>query len=277
MQEIKLENIIIGRVEPHIYAFTTGTVPNYLKVGDTYRPVSLRLNEWKEHFPDLEKKYEEIAKVNDNVYFRDYAVHQYLENDKSYTRLTKANLPNGVYYSKEFFNNATEQDVAEAIEDINADYKNNNGKYQFYNAETQLPETFTYARTETYKPRPNQQETIDRFNQARAKGRTNLLMYAVMRFGKSFTSMCCAVEMKARIVVIVSAKADVKSEWKKTVESHIKFENYTFIDSNDLHNESAIKEVIKKGKSVAVFLTLQDLQGDEIKEKHKEVFENEID
>lgn len=277
MQEIKLENIIIGRVEPHIYAFTTGTVPNYLKVGDTYRPVSLRLNEWKEHFPDLEKKYEEIAKVNDNVYFRDYAVHQYLENDKSYTRLTKANLPNGVYYSKEFFNNATEQDVAEAIEDINADYKNNNGKYQFYNAETQLPETFTYARTETYKPRPNQQETIDRFNQARAKGRTNLLMYAVMRFGKSFTSMCCAVEMKARIVVIVSAKADVKSEWKKTVESHIKFENYTFIDSNNLHNESAIKEVIKKGKSVAVFLTLQDLQGDEIKEKHKEVFENEID
>lgn len=277
MQEIKLENIIIGRVEPHIYAFTTGTVPNYLKVGDTYRPVSLRLDEWKEHFPDLEKKYEEIAKVNDNVYFRDYAVHQYLENDKSYTRLTKANLPNGVYYSKEFFNNATEQDVAEAIEDINADYKNNNGKYQFYNAETQLPETFTYARTETYKPRPNQQETIDRFNQARAKGRTNLLMYAVMRFGKSFTSMCCAVEMKARIVVIVSAKADVKNEWKKTVESHIKFENYTFIDSNDLHNENAIKEVIKKGKSVAVFLTLQDLQGDEIKEKHREVFENEID
>ena len=62
MQEIKLENIIIGRVEPHIYAFTTGTVPNYLKVGDTYRPVSLRLNEWKEHFPDLEKKYENIQK-----------------------------------------------------------------------------------------------------------------------------------------------------------------------------------------------------------------------
>ena len=111
-----------------------------------------------------------------------------------------------------------------------------------------MPETFTYARTETYKPRPNQQETIDRFNQARAKGRTNLLMYAVMRFGKSFTSMCCAVEMKARIVVIVSAKADVKNEWKKTVESHIKFENYTFIDSNDLHNENAIKEILQQGK-----------------------------
>ena len=29
-----LEELIIGRVEPHIYAFTTETIPNYLKVGD---------------------------------------------------------------------------------------------------------------------------------------------------------------------------------------------------------------------------------------------------
>ena len=30
-----IDNIIIGRVEPYIYAFTTNTVPNYLKIGDT--------------------------------------------------------------------------------------------------------------------------------------------------------------------------------------------------------------------------------------------------
>jgi len=30
-----LDEIIIGRVEPHIYAFSTETIPNYLKVGDT--------------------------------------------------------------------------------------------------------------------------------------------------------------------------------------------------------------------------------------------------
>ena len=34
-------------------------------------------------------------------------------------------------------------------------------------------------------------------------------MYAVMRFGKSFTSMCCAVANNAKLVVVVSAKADV--------------------------------------------------------------------
>ena len=82
--------------------------------------------------------------------------------------------------------------------------------------------------------RPNQQKTVDNFQEALNKGRTNLLMYAVMRFGKSFTSMCCAVEMGAKLVVVVSAKADVKEEWKKTAESHIKFDGYCFLDSTSL-------------------------------------------
>lgn len=58
---IDLENIeliselITGRVKPHIYAFTTNTIPNYLKVGDTYRALAVRLNEWRRHFPDLQQ------------------------------------------------------------------------------------------------------------------------------------------------------------------------------------------------------------------------------
>ena len=27
-----LDDLLVGRVEPHIYAFSTNTVPNYLKV-----------------------------------------------------------------------------------------------------------------------------------------------------------------------------------------------------------------------------------------------------
>ena len=50
-----LDELIFGRVEPHIYAFSTETVPNYLKVGDTYRPLEMRLDEWRKHFPNLEK------------------------------------------------------------------------------------------------------------------------------------------------------------------------------------------------------------------------------
>ena len=126
-----LENIIVGRVDPHIYAFETGTVPNYLKVGDTYRPVSVRLNEWKEYFPDLEKQYEGKAKVDSDVYFRDFAVHNFLESEKKRIRLQQEDVPTGVYYSKEFFKKATAHDIIEAIEDITKDYQQNGGKYQF--------------------------------------------------------------------------------------------------------------------------------------------------
>ena len=74
----KIDSIIFCRVEPYIYAFETNTVPNFLKVGDTYRPVNVRLAEWKKIYSDLEKKYEHIAKVDENTYFRDYSVHDFL-------------------------------------------------------------------------------------------------------------------------------------------------------------------------------------------------------
>ena len=103
-------------------------------------------------------------------------------------------------------------------------------------------------------------------------------MYAVMRFGKSFTSMCCANAMDAKIVVIVSGKADVKEEWKKTVEKIANFDGFVFLDGDLLlRDENIIKSNLEGNKKVAIFLTLQDLQGDEIKDKHKEVFDSQID
>lgn len=274
-----IEELIIGRVEPHIYAFTTETIPNYLKVGDTYRPVETRLNEWRKHFPELQKKFQEVAKVDEETFFRDFAVHKYLENEIQKSRLLPDTLKTIPYYSNEFFKDATPNDLDDAIIDIKDSHKNNDTKYQLYEFEdNRIPIVHTYNRTETYQPRPNQQETIDRFKVALSKGRRNLLMYAVMRFGKSFTSMCCAIEMNAKIVLIVSAKADVREEWKITVESHKKFDGFTFLDSNSLlQSDTIIKEKTEANEKVALFLTLQDLQGDEIKTKHKEVFENQID
>lgn len=274
-----LDDLIIGRVEPQIYAFTTETIPNYLKVGDTYRPIEMRLNEWRKYFPNLEKKFGNVAKVDEETFFRDYAVHFFLENELKRSRL-KPNALKGIpYYSNEFFENATEEDLQEAIEDIKSGHQNNESKYQYYRFdESHIPITHTYTRIEEYPLRPNQQKTVDNFREALNKGRTNLLMYAVMRFGKSFTSMCCAVEMGAKLVVVVSAKADVKEEWKKTVESHIKFDGYCFLDSTSLlTSDTIITEKQKANEKIVLFLTLQDLQGDEIKSKHKEVFENQID
>ncbi len=277
-----LDNLITGRVEPHIYAFTTNTIPNYLKVGDTYRPVSKRLSEWREYFPNLEQKFEGSAKITDDVYFRDFAVHYFLESEKRRIRLEPTDLPEGVYYSREFFREATVGDVEEAITDINDDYHSKTGRYHYYDAKTQLPTTEKYASAGMWFPRPNQQATIDAFKRAVANGRTHLLMYAVMRFGKSFTSMCCAKEMGAKLVVVVSAKADVRDEWRKTVESAENFRNdYEFFSSADLENNySIVTDTLDHPtdpKKVVVFLTLQDLQGENIKYKHAQIFGRKID
>ena len=273
-----LDKIITGRVEPYIYAFSTNTIPNYLKVGDTYRSVYVRLEEWRKYFPELKKEFEQIAKVDDNSYFRDFSVHSFLENKKNRQRLKITDVPVGTYYSKEFFKNATRDELVEAIEDIKHDYFKKLNKYSFYNAETLKVDTYRYPRTEIYEPRPNQAETIQKFKQAVANGRTNLLMYAVMRFGKSFTSMCCAVENNAKLVVIVSAKADVQNEWKNTIESHVKFVEYEFYNSISLQaNPHIITERLSHNKKVVLFLTLQDLSTENIKEKHQDIFGKDID
>ncbi|WP_455100204.1 Eco57I restriction-modification methylase domain-containing protein [Parvimonas micra] len=273
-----LDRIIIGRVEPHIYAFTTNTVPNYLKVGDTYRPVSKRLNEWREFFPELEKQYENKAIIDEETYFRDYAIHQYLENDLNKQRLKPDDLEDGIYYSREFFKDIQIMEIDNAIEDIKENYQANSSKYEYYSSKNRLPQTYHYQRGGNWDLRPNQEAAVDNFIQAVNNGRKNLLMYAVMRFGKSFTSLCCALKMKAKTVLVVSAKADVKDEWKKTVESAGNFFEYVFIESADLlTNENVISEKHFEGKKTIIFLTLQDLQGDNIKDKHKAVFGEQID
>ena len=82
-----LDGLIVGRVEPHIYAFSTETVPNYLKVGDTARGVRVRLDEWRKIFPNLIQQYVHSAQINNETIFRDFAVHTFLEQEKGRRRL----------------------------------------------------------------------------------------------------------------------------------------------------------------------------------------------
>ncbi|MBQ3468041.1 Eco57I restriction-modification methylase domain-containing protein [Candidatus Saccharibacteria bacterium] len=274
--EKEFEKIIIGRVDPHIYAFSTSTIPNYLKIGDTCRPVGIRLEEWRKKYANLKCELDEVAKVDDDVFFRDYAVHQYLEQALKKHRLARDDVSGEVYYSNEFFEETSPKDIMMAVSDIKNDYNKNSMKYQFYNAE-KLPTVKRYASTGYWNPRPNQKAVIENFKKAYKGGRTNLLLYAVMRFGKTFTAMCCANEMQARIVLIVSAKKDVSEEWKKTIESADNFD-FEFITTRDLlGSHTTISDAIKGKKRIAIFATLQELSGTAIKEKHKELFSNKID
>ena len=142
-----LDKLIIGRVEPHIYAFSTETVPNYLKVGDTDRPIESRLNEWRKFFPNLEKQFTEIAKVDDETFYRDFAIHYFLENELKKERLDKKTIKNLPYFSNEFFKNATNKDIKDAIKDIKNNYDKNNNKYQYYKFdESRIPAANIFSR-----------------------------------------------------------------------------------------------------------------------------------
>lgn len=274
-----IDRLIIGRTEPHIYAFETGTVPNYLKIGDTYRPVETRLEEWRRFFADLQKMYDEPA-VAGNEYFRDLSVHHYMIYEKGRKRLERTTIPHLPYYSNEFFENATVGDIEEAVKDIRKSATDKDGRYKLYSMEDgRVPVDFHYERGKEILPlRPNQKEVVRNFMFAIKHGRTHLLMYAVMRFGKSFTAMSCAKKMDAQLVVVVSAKADVKTEWKKTVESLKNFEGYEFVDSEQLSRDySLVSKSQAADKKLVVCLTLQDLCSSEIKERHKDLFSKVID
>lgn len=286
-----LDNIIVGRVTPHIYAFATNTVPNYIKVGDTYRPVPTRLNEWKKVFADLQEIFRDKAIVHDDIYFRDYAVHKFLI-DIGKARHSDHKL-------SEFFDGATSDDVESAIEDIKTAFDSNINKYDYYRLGSgRVSQTHEYKRSEiSFELRPLQKIAVDNFikrysDQLNGQDRhkqINLLLYAVMRFGKSFVSLMCAKAMReveyvsglgkrGQLVVVVSAKADIKDEWKKNTQEPANFLDFVFVD-NDLlaRDENIIKTTVQANKTAVVFLTLQDLQGEKLKHKHKEIFENKID
>ena len=279
MDKKLLETIIYGRVEPHIYAFQTKKVPRYTKVGDTYRPTEVRIKEWERIIKsELTPIFDEPAFADSlcEVYFRDYSVHSYLEGQMGKHRLTRKDPEGNPWYSNEFFLETEKEDITEAIQDIVDSYSSGNPKgYDYYKTIDKSHSETIERKNLTYPPRDNQKDVINRFKQryeATSK-KLNLLMYAVMRFGKSFTALQCALTMDAKLVIVVSAKTDVKDPWKSTLYEHKNFNDYTFIDSTKLKEPSFdLKKEIDSGKRFLVFLSLQDLSGKDIKEKHKQLF-----
>ena len=97
----ELDRFIIGRISPRIYVFKTGMVPDSLKVGDTYRPVSERMEEWSRIYTGMHGKQDYSAQVGDK-FFRDYSVHRYLKETLNKYNLQEEDF-HEVYFSREFF------------------------------------------------------------------------------------------------------------------------------------------------------------------------------
>ena len=294
MDKSVILEIVTGRVEPKIYAFLTATVPRFLKVGDTYRPVRVRIGEWKEKGFAIGKKggkpiegidYDSwSASLRQGVFFRDYEVHKYLTKIAGMKQITPAimaALPRAKEsdagakrpYSQEFFRYAVEGGnlatginevsaaVEKAITDIQQYYGNKDHKlsYRIFDANAKVVASKEKAKIKK-QPRKNQEEAIRRFVSAigAPPHKVKLLMYAVMRFGKTFTSLCCARKMQARLVVVLSAKADVSDEWRNEVETTANFADYEFLNADSLkRNDNILEQIKTKKKSFVVFLTLQ--------------------
>lgn len=305
----KIDKKLKGRIKPQIYAFKTNTVPSFVKIGDTYRTVDERLSEWNKVYKDIFEFVDEINKQhnpffvanstldnNKNIYFRDLSIHKYLrakgkhqfeENDRK-----KYQIKKDQYVSKEFFLDVEKDDLNNAINDINEKYENESEYYDYYDVNTKENEGMLYDNKIELVPRNEQQKVIDKFvmkykKLSKREFPKRYLIYAVMRFGKTFTSLCCAKEMGAKVVLVVSAKADVKNEWKKNVESVVNFKDYKFLDEKKLKSIK-IKDVLNgnynKNKDndnepnkdrVVIFLTLQDLK--DVKTKFKELYKTKID
>ena len=274
----EVENLIEVRSEPHIYVFSTNTIPNYVKVGDTFRPISTRLGEWKEIYKDLQRLFpninseiEALAKVNDAIYFRDYAIHTYLTNN-NYRRLTKeelvAEIGENIYFSNEFFKGVSVDVVKKGIQEVKDGYESKNPNYNYYKIADKHTIDTHWNNDKDWKLRDNQSVVVDNFCN-KVETEKDLLMYAVMRFGKSFTAISCAKAKNYKKVLVVSAKADVATEWKKTVEMPKCFSEYAFLyDRNFVNNPNIISDILndssdefKDKNAVVVFLTLQNLIG----------------
>lgn len=283
----QLNKVLSGR-GPFVYAFKTEDVPESLKIGYTSRLVGTRLSEWKQRYNDIEEICRSTARIGDNTAFMDTEIHKFLVNmpdsykaqrtsKKAIRRLEKDKSKK--IYSNEFFRNATEQDFKSAVQDIfdAADGKNNRS-YHFINLNQIKPDTDEIVRDQDYDLRDEQAKVVEKFKKAYKKAQKEsdsdkkkknvyrkLLLYAVMRFGKTFTSLECAREVGAKLVVVVSAKKDVEDEWRRQVAAHKNYEKFLFLDQDSLRNEEslyknrAIQKYKKEGKTVVVSLTLQRL------------------
>lgn len=243
-ETVSAKGVFIGRTNPNIYCFKTPNVPGCLKVGDTFRPIQVRMEEWQDVFGDETDGFEhndawEWSAVENNWVFRDYTVHQYLKDMKKQRLYNKSqyskyfrpisdayNIDNT--YSNEFFVDTTPEDVEQAVNDIRKDIRENIDTLR--DSLKRLDDDVEETGIPFYDERELQKRCIDNFSKKITGDdqSKDFLIYAVMRFGKTYTAVRCLQEFyKNRkdschhFSVIATAKPEVKNEWIGSIKKYI--------------------------------------------------------
>jgi len=205
---------------PTIYAFITEHVPNMIKVGFTDQGALTRLKQWQRTYPDAELlgywTAIEINNLNQQVYFKDFAVHSRL-NQKGYKQIDLKLEADAIrqlainsdlkdmHVSQEFFHKYRDLDedekaelsteiLKDIIDELKKDIRENNNLtnialYTLVGDEGTNRADIGWKQPATFDPTPLQETAIgNAITAIEDKHKTDLLLAAVMRFGKTFTA-----------------------------------------------------------------------------------------
>lgn len=317
---------------PIIYAFITKYAPNAIKIGYTVQGAEQRVKQWQKYYSDAKLIGWWTATQLDNamhkVFFMDFNVHARTRSYgysnlkdpankfdfDEFKRLAKEDGIENIHVSSEFFmkykdmkikdtsSELNEKIITDIITEIKKDIKDGKNVGKLYDLETHQESTHhEYGSADTYENTPLQQDAINKAIDAMNRGCTDLLLSAVMRFGKTH---CCYEIIKEsqniKYVLVTSAKADVRAAWKDDINHEDFLDNFVFVELPSdgsltiskknqkgvyeevkKENPNKIKQYIDEGKTVIVFATLQDLAGKKgfdanvIKDKHKFLYNDE--
>lgn len=225
-------------VNPTIYGYTELS-PEYeglIKVGYTERTTSERM---KEHYPtkgpNSLKKYQvlldEPSMRNDGTHFKDYEVHKVLK-ERGFENV-----------GGEWFRVGLDE-----LKSIILSLKEGT--------------TLELTRTKNFKPRPEQQEAINKTseyfkNYTSQEGKIpHFLWNCKMRFGKTYTTYKLSQKMRWKKILVLTFKPAVENSWRDDLYSHVDFEGWQFISRGGTSYDD-----IDKSKPFVCFASFQDFLG----------------
>lgn len=235
-----------SEINPIIYAYSDTRFPGCLKVGDTERPIDVRM---KEHYPTLtpgisyEVEYVESALNADGAIFRDHDVHKALEA-KGIMALKDPEGKKTEWYK------CTVDDVKAAILAVKTGTAN------------------IESRTQNFPMRPEQARAVAKtkayFESEEKKApdkSPKFLWNAKMRFGKTFASYQLAKAMGMKRVLVLTFKPAVEASWEEDLMSHIDFEGWQFYSREKEITQGLKPQDLDQSKPIVCFGSFQDYLG----------------
>ncbi len=227
-----------GIFNPQIYAYEVSGHKGLLKVGYTSKNVEERV---RQQFPVLqpdEKPYtivfSQSSMREDGTSFSDKEVHKFL-------RSKGFNNPNGEWFE------CTKKDVFAAWFAVK-ERTDNLG-----------------SRTANFKLRPEQEDAINKtyeyftsFKRDEHNKIPHFLWNAKMRFGKTFTTYKLAKRMGWKRLLVLTFKPAVENAWKEDLETHVDFEGWQFVSSQE---NTLTYDDCDKDKPIVCFGSFQDYLG----------------